>query len=100
MLLALGRSPPEAYRVRKPASVGSVMVRLTEIPVASAGIEQLPWAPVTPITATSPGPSGVLRSPTWYGAGRVSIKRHGVIGVSQEPPGVAAPARSTTNPAP
>src|SRR4029079_15125956 len=76
--------------VRKLLAVPLFVVTLPTIPVAGLGIVQLPFLPHTRNVAASPAPIGVWRVPTVSGLTRVSNKRQGTIGTTDEASPVAA----------
>src|SRR5262245_47804467 len=80
-LLASGRGWSAGHAVRYVDCVAlGAAVRLMTIDVAVAGTVHEPCVPHTASVIDSPGPSGVSHEPTDSGAGRVSNRRHGVIG--------------------
>src|SRR3954447_4578693 len=78
-----GTATPAGNTVRKADAVGSTIVTLVTMPVASDGMVQLPCVPTTLNVTVSPSPIGPTRSPTCVAA-RVSTNRHGVIGVTDD----------------
>src|SRR3954451_11555392 len=78
-----GNATPAGNTVRKPDAVGSTIVTLLTMPVASEGMVQVPCVPTTVKVIVSPSPSPPARSPTWVAA-RVSTNRQGVIGVTAD----------------
>src|SRR5689334_14529982 len=75
------------------------MVMLYETASAMSGMVQLPLVPRTVRGTTSPLRSGVLRSPTRV-SGRVSSRRHDVIGTNTDPGELSACAYHAPPPAP
>jgi hypothetical protein len=77
-----------------------MIVTFIDTAVAPVGIVQLPFAPHTVATNVSLAPTGVDLGPAVSGAGRVSIKRHGVIGTNDDAPGEPDADDVNTPPAP
>ena len=74
-----GRVAPPGYTVRYDAALWLATVTFITSVVASAGIVHRPFLPRTLVVWTSFAPNGTARGPTVFGAGRVSIRRHGVV---------------------
>ena len=86
--------------VRKLAAVGPMMETFIETPVAVLGMVQLPLVPQTVVVKVSLLPMGVARVPTLSVGGRVSSRRHGVIGTNDETVPLPAADEVSTPPAP
>src|SRR5688572_7309496 len=97
---ASGRSASAGNSVRKLPAVPLTAVTLAAMPVAVAGIVQLPFAPHTSAVWVLSAAMGVERGPTFSGAGLVSIRRHGTIDTRAEAPELPLPPPNATCVAP
>jgi hypothetical protein len=79
-----GRVASAGKTVRYEPDDGLMIATLIDTPVTPVGIVQFPLVPHTGTTNVSLGPIGVDLVPTLSGAGRVSNKRHGVIGTNND----------------
>src|SRR5215218_1725889 len=94
---ASGRSASAGKSVRKLAAVPLTAVTLAAMPVAVAGIVQLPLVPHTEAVNVLSAAIGVERPPTLSGAGRVSSRRHGTIDTSAEGAELLPPLPNATD---